>query len=385
MYHAPLHELRFVITQLLEVEADTPKANGEYSTELMSSILEEAGRFAEDVLAPLNRPADVQGAQLTREGVRAPTGFAAAYRHFVDGGWPQLSAAREHGGQGAPALLSCATQEIWSGANLSFKLCPMLTQAAVEVLERFGSAEQKARFLAKLVSGQWTGTMALTESRAGSDLSLVQTRAAREGDHFRIAGQKIFITWGEHDLAENIIHMVLARIDGAPPGTRGLSLFIVPRFLVRPDGTLGAPNEVRCVSIERKLGIHASPTCTLAFGGEQGAVGYLIGEANRGLEYMFVMMNASRLSIGIDGYAVCERAYQDALSWAKERAQGSISAARESGPVPIVRHPDVRRMLLSMRCGIDAMRALTLYTAGRLDRARAEDSGSAGPRAMIRA
>jgi len=368
MYQAPLRELRFVLDELLGAQS-LAGARGleDYSPELAEQVLGEAARFAESVLEPLNQSGDREGAQWSPEGVRAAKGFKAAYEQYVSGGWPALGANPEFGGQPVPNVLSSAVRELMASANLSFKLCPMLTIGAAEALDLCGSQELKQRYLPKMVTGEWTGTMVLTEPHAGSDLGLIRTRAVPDGAQYRLSGQKIFITWGEHDLTPNIIHMVLARIEGAPPGTRGISLFLVPKFLVNEDGTLGARNEVRCVSIEHKMGIHASPTCTLAFGDDKGAIGYLIGEPNRGLEYMFIMMNAARLAVGLEGYAVAERAYQRALEWARARVQGKPPVAAASGPVTIVHHPDVKRMLLTMKSSIEAMRALTLYAAYQLD------------------
>ena len=367
MYRAPVRELRFVLHELLQIQrlAQLP-AFADYSPELAGSVLEEAGRFAQEVLDPLNRPGDVEGARWTPEGVRTAPGFREAFAQFAAGGWTQLGAPAEFGGQPAPQPLLAAVQELWGSACLAFKLCPMLTHGAVHALELCGSPEQKQRFLPRMISGEWTGTMVLTEPHAGSDLSLVRTRAVPEGGHYRIFGQKIFITWGEHDLTPNTIHMVLARIEGAPPGVRGISLFIVPRMLVNADGSIGARNDMRCVSIEHKLGIKASPTCVLAFGEGEGALGYLVGEANRGLEYMFIMMNTARLSVGVEGYAIGERAFQRAADWARTRLQGR-GAGAGPGPVPIVNHPDVKRMLLTMKASTEASRALALYAALELD------------------
>ena len=266
-----------------------------------------------------------------------------------------------------PRVLVTAVSEFWGSANLAFKLGPMLTQGAAHALELCGSPAQKALYLPRLVSGEWTGTMVLTEPQAGSDLGQVRTRAALEGDHYRLSGQKIFITWGDHDLTPNTLHMLLGRIDGATAGVRGISLFIVPKYLVNPDGTLGARNEVRCLSIEHKLGIHASPTCVLAFGEHDGAIAHLIGEPGRGLEYMFVMMNSARLSVASEGYAVGERAFQRALEWARTRIQGKPPVPAPAGPLPIIHHPDVKRMLLLMKAQTEASRALTLYTALQFD------------------
>ena len=368
MYRAPLRELRFVLEELLGTAALAAyPAYADYSDELGASILEEAGRFAEDVLAPLNRAGDLEGAHWSPEGVRSCAGFQDAYRRFAAGGWPQLGADPRFGGQRVPQALNSAVQEIIASANLAFKLCPMLTHGAAHALELCGSQAQQRLFLPKMISGEWSGTMVLTEPSAGSDLGQIRTRAVPEGDHYRLFGQKIFITWGEHDLTENILHMVLARIDGAPAGTRGISMFIVPKVLVAPDGSLGQRNEVRCASIEHKLGIHASPTCVMEFGHDRGAVGYLVGAPNHGLEYMFVMMNTARLAVGVEGYAVGERAFQQALEYARTRLQGKPPAARDSSPAPIVEHPDVRRMLLTMKSCTEASRALAFYAGTQLD------------------
>ena len=368
MYQAPLRELRFVLEELLDTQRlGRSEALADYSPELATSVLSEAARFAEQVLDPLNQSGDREGAQWTPEGVRTPKGFREAYQQYVAGGWPALGADPGFGGQPVPEVLSTAVRELMASANLSFKLGPMLSISAVEALSLRGSEALKARFLPKMVTGEWSGTMVLTEPQAGSDLGLIRTRAVPDGQHYRLFGQKIFITWGEHDLTDNIIHMVLARIDGAPAGTRGISMFVVPKVLVNEDGSLGARNEVRCVSIEHKLGIHASPTCTLAFGDEKGAIGYLVGEPNRGLEYMFIMMNAARLAVGLEGYALAERAYQRAVEWARTRVQGKPPVNAATGPATIIHHPDVKRMLLTMKASIEAMRALTLYAAFQLD------------------
>ena len=368
MYRAPLKDLRFVLHELIGEQAlQACPAYAEYSLDLADAVLEEAGKFAENVLDPLYKSGDQQGATWTPEGVIGAPGFKAAYEQFVEGGWASLRASPEHGGQGVPTVLGTAVEELWASSNLAFKLCPMLTQGAVEALEHYGSAAQKTLYLPKMVSGEWTGTMNLTEPQAGSDLAAIRTRAQPQGDHYRIFGQKIFITYGDHDFTPNTIHLVLARIDGAPAGVKGISMFVVPKVLVNEDGSLGAPNDVQCLSIEHKLGIHASPTCVMAYGQSQGAVGYLVGEPNRGLEYMFVMMNAARLSVGLEGYAVAERAYQQALDWAGTRIQGKPPGVRQEGPAPIVHHPDVKRMLLSMKSQTEALRALTLYTAWQLD------------------
>ena len=368
MYRAPLEELRFVLEELLGTGqlAACPDL-ADYGDEIGASILEEAGRFAETVLDPLNRPGDREGAHWTPEGVSTPKGFKEAYRQFVSGGWPQLGANPRFGGQRVPQPLSSAVQELWGAANLSFELCPMLTHGAVHALELSGSEAQQRLFLPRMARGEWTGTMVLTEPQAGSDLAQVRTRAVPEGDHYRLFGQKIFITWGEHDYTDNIIHMVLARIEGAPAGVRGISLFIVPKVLVNADGSPGERNEVRCVSIEHKLGIHASPTCVMQFGHDRGATGYLVGEPNRGLEYMFVMMNTARLAVGVQSYAVGERAFQQAAEYARTRLQGKPPHAGDADRLPIIHHPDVRRMLLTMKSGTEASRALALYAGKQLD------------------
>ena len=384
MYRAPVRDVRFVLEELLGAQRLAASAElADYSNELAQSVLEEAARFAETVLEPLNQPGDVHGARWTENGVVTAPGFREAYRQFVAGGWPALGAFPEFGGQRTPRVLNSAVSEFWASANLAFKLGPMLTHGAVHALELCGTPALKRIFLPPMVRGEWTGTMVLTESQAGSDLGQVRTRAVPAGEHHRLFGQKIFITWGDHDLTANTIHMVLARIEGAPAGVRGISLFIVPKVLVNPDGSLGARNEVRCLSIERKLGIHASPTCVLAFGEKEGAVAHLVGEPGRGLEYMFIMMNSARLSVGAEGYAVGERAFQRALEWARTRVQGKPPVAASAGPVPIIHHPDVKRMLLLMKSQTEASRALTLYGAFQFD--LAEYDGHEAVRAAARA
>jgi alkylation response protein AidB-like acyl-CoA dehydrogenase len=333
---------------------------------LRDALLAEAGKLAEDLLAPVNFSGDKQGAVLENGVVRTAEGFKEAYAAYVEGGWNSLAFDPEHGGQGLPWLLGFATSEMWVSANNSWGLCPMLTSGAVELLSAHGSSEQKALYLEKLVSGEWNGTMNLTEPQAGSDVGALHCRAEKEGDHYRIRGQKIFITWGEHDMTDNIVHMVLARTPDAPEGSRGVSLFIVPKFMVNPDGSLGGRNDVFCVSLEDKLGIHACPTCTMSFGDNDGAVGFLIGEENRGLNCMFTMMNNARLGIGLTGLSIAERAYQQARDYAKERVQGAAGQ-----PVTIINHPDVRRMLLTMKATVEAMRGLIYDVVSSLDVTRA--------------
>ncbi len=374
MYKAPLKDLRFVMHNLLGDDqlAGLPGLE-DYSPDFTDSVLEEAGKFAEEVLQPINRVGDTRGAKWTAEGVVMPPEFKDAYAQFAAGGWAQLRASQEHGGQGAPTMLGTAVEELWASANLAFKLCPMLSQSAVEAIERCGTPQQKDTYLPKMISGEWTGTMVLTEPQAGSDLAAIRTRAVREGDHYRLYGSKIFITYGDHDLTSNTIHLVLGRVEGAPAGVKGISLFIVPKVMVKADGSLGERNDVRCVSIEHKLGIHGSPTCVLSFGDKQGAVAYLVGEENRGLEYMFIMMNAARLSVGLEGYALAERSYQHALAYSRTRVQGrpgGKSGAAEGKPLPIAYHQDIKRMLLTMKGYADAARAIALYAALQLDLGR---------------
>lgn len=370
-YSAPLKDMQFVIKELVGLDeiAALPGC-GEVSAELVDAVLAEAAKFAQEVLDPLNRSGDRQGARLADGRVIAPDGFDKAYRQFIEAGWNGLSGQPEFGGQGLPHIVAMPVQEMWNSANMAFCLCPMLTSGVLEALHVHGTPQQQKTYLPRLTAGEWAGTMNLTEPQAGSDLSAVCTRAVPEGDHYRIHGTKIFITWGEHDMAENIIHLVLARTPGAPEGVKGISLFIVPKFLVNADGSPGERNDVRCVSLEHKLGIHASPTCVLAYGDSKGAVGFLVGEENRGLEYMFTMMNHARLGVGMEGVALSERAYQHALEYAKTRVQGREIGQRSGDRVTIIHHPDVRRMLMSMKAQTEAMRALAYFAAAVLDRAK---------------
>lgn len=369
-YNAPLKDMRFVLQELVNIESVFALPGYEdCSTDLIDMLLEEGARFASQVLAPLNRPGD-KGVRWDNGQVTTAPGFKAAWKSYADLGWIGLRAPREYGGQGMPAVVAAVVEEMWCAANLAFSLAPMLTLGAIETIYQHASDELKKRYLPALITGRWAGTMNLTESQAGSDLAQLSTRALPEPDGtFRIIGQKIFITWGEHDMTENIIHMVLARIEGAPPGVKGLSLFIVPKFIVNADGTLGERNELACVSIEHKLGIHGSPTAVMVFGGERGAVGYLVGEPNKGLSHMFTMMNFARLSVGIEGIAVSERAYQKARQYARERVQSRPLASAGQDAVAIVKHPDVRRMLLMMKSQIEAQRALSIFAAATLDQA----------------
>jgi 3-(methylthio)propanoyl-CoA dehydrogenase len=385
-YSAPVKDMLFAIKELADLESIAGLPGCEEATpDLVNSVLEEAAKFANGIWAPLNRVGDVEGAKWNDGHVTMPDGFYSAYRQFVEAGWNGLRFGTEYGGQGLPKLVDAAVMEMWDAANLGFSLVSLLTQGAVEAILLCGSAEQKQKYLPRMVAGEWTGTMNLTEPQAGSDLALLRASAVPEGDHYRIRGQKIFISFGEHDLADNIIHLVLARTPNAPEGVKGISLFLVPKFLVNGEGGLGERNDVSCVAIEHKLGIHASPTATLAFGDKGGAIGYLLGEENRGLEAMFVMMNEARFAVGMQGVAIAERAYQQALAWAKERVQGKDAANGGDHAVPIIRHPDVRRMLMSMKSRIEAMRALAYVVAGMLDTARRHPDAGAAARAQAAA
>jgi alkylation response protein AidB-like acyl-CoA dehydrogenase len=369
-YTAPLQDMQFVIKDLVGLADITAMPDcAEVTEDLVDAVLDEAGKFASGILDPLNRGGDKQGAKLADFKVTSSPGFKEAYRQFIDAGWNGLSGEQEFGGQGLPHVVAMPVQEMWNSANMAFCLCPMLTSGVLSALKFKGSPEQKEKYLHKLTAGEWSGTMNLTEPQAGSDLSAVRTRAVPEGDHYRIHGTKIFITWGEHDMAENIIHLVLARTPTAPEGVKGISLFIVPKFLVNADGSLGERNDVKCVSIEHKMGIHASPTCVLAYGDDKGAVGYLVGEENRGLEYMFIMMNHARLGVGLEGVALAERAYQHAREYAKTRVQGRAIGQRSGDRVAIIHHPDVKRMLLTMKAQVEAMRALAYSASAALDKA----------------
>ena len=372
-YQAPVDDLLFGLKAIAGLdELNRLEAFAEATPDLVEAVLEEAGRFAGEVLAPINATGDRQGSLLKDGGVILADGFADAYRQFVANGWPALDASPEHGGQGMPKVVGTAVNELWQSANMAFALGPMLTNGAIDAVEMHASEALKQLYLKKLISGEWTGTMNLTEPQAGSDLSAVRTRAVPEGEHYRVSGQKIFITWGDHEAAENIIHLVLARLPDAPEGTRGISLFLVPKFLVNDDGSLGERNDLQVVNVEHKLGIHGSPTCTMSFGDSNGAIGFLIGEENKGLACMFTMMNAARLAVGLQGVSIGDRAYQAAAAYACERVQGF--ATGRDGCVAIIEHPDIRRMLLTMRALTEAGRALSLYTVAQLDRAnQAED------------
>ncbi len=388
-YAAPLADMQFALEETAGI-GEVAALPGYHAADgdLVEAILGEAAKFAAGELAPLNQPADRLGSVLENGVVRTPPGFREAYARYVDGGWGGLAADPGYGGQGLPCALAVPVTEMWNSACMAFALCPLLTLAATELLEAYGADEHKRRYLGRLVSGEWAGTMNLTEPQAGSDLGALTTRAVPAhdpewGDHYRITGQKIFITYGDHDLAPNIVHAVLARTPVAPPGSRGLSLFLVPKFLPDDEGRLGQRNAVRTLRLEHKLGIHASPTCVLAY---EEAIGWRIGEENRGLESMFTMMNNARLNVGVQGLAIAERAYQQARDFARTRVQGRpLGAADGSGALPIIHHADVRRMLLSMRAATEAMRALAYYAAATVDHARRDPDPGRRARAQHRA
>ncbi len=373
-YRAPVADIAFTLRHVAGLDrAIEEGVYADLSPDLVDTILEEAGRFANDVIAPLNRVGDTHGTPFKDGAITMPPGFKEAYRAWTEAGWDGLTGSTEHGGQGLPTLLNAGCIEMWNSACMAFGLGPLLTMGGIEALTAHGSEELKARYLAKVISGEWTATMNLTEPQAGSDLAALRTRAERAGEGtYRITGSKIYITYGEHDLTDNIVHLVLARLPDAPPGTRGISLFLVPKVL--PDGTL---NDLGCNGVEHKLGIHASPTCTMVYGDNGGAVGWLVGEENRGLACMFTMMNNARLSVGIQGVAIAERAYQQALAYANERRQGRAPGAAGPEMSPIVEHPDVRRNLLTMKALTAASRAICFLTAAALDRAHLVDDPAA--------
>lgn len=375
MYTPPVDDMQFFFEHLLGHEklAEFSPEDMELSPDLLEAVLGEAAKLASETIAPINHKGDVAGSGYDDGTVTAAPGFKEAYNPYTEGGWNGLVFDPDYGGQGLPWSVAFAVQEMWQGANLSFGLCPLLNQGAVEALQAHGSDEQKTQYLPKLISGEWTGTMNLTEPQAGTDLAAIRSKAeSAEDGTYKISGQKIFITWGEHDLTENIIHLVLARLPNAPEGVRGISLFLVPKFIPNEDGSLGKRNDLKCVSIEHKLGINASPTCTMSFGDNGGATGYLIGEENQGLKYMFTMMNNARLSVGLQGVAVAEAACQMAEAYAAERVQGFAIGDKETR-VTIDQHPDVQRMLLQMKAMTQIGRALTYDAAVSLDMAARGD------------
>ncbi|MFA7554759.1 MAG: acyl-CoA dehydrogenase [Spongiibacteraceae bacterium] len=365
-YIAPVKDMTFVLHELVGLDqvCGLPYFE-ETNADVVATILQEAGKFANGVLQPLNVFGDLNGAVCTDNAVQQTEGFAEAYQQFVAGGWVALPCTPEYGGMGLPDCVGVAAAEMWTAANISFALCPMLGQGAIGAIEAHASATIKDAFLEKMISGEWTGTMNLTEPQAGSDLAMVRTKATPENDYFRLSGTKIFITWGDHQMTENIVHLVLARLPDAPEGVKGISLFVVPKFLVNSDGSLGERNDVYAVSVEHKMGIHASPTCVMSFGENNGAIGYLVGEPNKGLSYMFTMMNHARLNVGVQGVALADRSYQHAVAYAKDRVQGLAPGDSEKGT--IISHPDVRRMLMTMRSLTEAARALCYVTAAAFD------------------
>ncbi len=381
-YRAPVTDMVHVMRHVAGLDDALAKGlHPDLSAELVDQILEEAGKFAGDAIAPLNRVGDTNGPKLAEGVVKTPPGWKETYRDWADAGWNALPGPAEHGGQGLPGLLNAACIEMWNAASLSFGIAPLLTMGGIEALTKHATPELQELYLGKLISGEWTATMNLTEPQAGSDLAALRARAEPVGDGtYRITGQKIYITYGEHDMTDNIVHMVLARLPDAPAGTKGISLFLVPKFL--PDGSR---NDVFCNGMEHKLGLHGSPTCTMVFGDEGGATGWLIGEENRGLACMFTMMNNARLGVGLQGVAACERAYQQALSYARDRRQGRAASWQGDGMAPIIAHPDVQRMLMTMKGFTQAARAICYITAGALDRVHFEGDADARRRAHERA
>src|SRR5205814_1095129 len=388
-YRAPMAEIAFTLKHAAGLkQALDDGLYGDLTEDLVDAVLEEAGKFATDVIAPLNRVGDAHGTPFKDGAVVMPPGWKEAYRAWSAAGWNGLASPTAWGGQGLPHTVNAACIELWNSASMAFGLGPLLTMGAVEALEAHGAEALKRTYLEKLVSGEWMGTMQLTEPQAGYDVGALRTRAERAPDgSYRITGQKIFITYGDHELTDNIVHFVLARLPDAPAGSRGISLFLIPKFLVGADGALGARNDVRCHSVEHKLGIHGSPTCTMVYGDHGGAIGFIVGEENRGLACMFTMMNNARLAVGLQGVAIAERATQQALGFARERKQGRASGAADGGSSPIIAHADVRRMLLTMRALTKAARAICYATAAATDRAhRAADPAArqaAGERASL--
>ena len=369
-YSPPLDDMKFALKEVVNVNSlsELPAFN-EVGLEALDSLLDEASRFFNEVISPTNRTGDLEGSSLNDDGsVSTPSGFREAYAQYVDAGWGAISFDPEYGGGGFPWLVGIAVTEMLTAANMALSLNPMLTQGSIHALTAHGDQEQKLAWLPKLITGEWAGTMNLTEPQAGSDVGALTTKAELQDDGtYKITGQKIYITWGEHDLTENIVHLVLARTPDAPPGTKGISLFIVPKFIINDDGSIGEENDIKCLSIEHKLGIHASPTCVLQFGDNGGATGYIVGEENSGMRYMFTMMNQARLAVGLEGLAVADRAYQQALDYALERMQGRRADTPKGESVPIIDHPDVRRMLMTMKAYIEAMRCMIYLNAKSID------------------
>ncbi len=372
-YKHPYKDVDFVIKEIVEFDKFCEDANLEdINSEFASVILTEAAKLGSEVISPLNVSGDNQGAVIGENGVQESDGFADAYNQYMENGWSSLTAEEEFGGQNLPNLFGTAINEIWQSANLAFSLCPMLTQGAISAIKHHGSDELKQTWLPNMISGKWSGSMNLTESDAGTDLAAIKTKAQANGDHYLISGQKIFITWGDHQMTENIVHLVLARLPDAPAGVKGISLFVVPKFLLDENGhTTTELNDVTCTALEHKLGIHASPTCAMSFGDKEGAVGYLVGEAHKGLSYMFTMMNHARQDVGLQGLAIAERSYQQAVEYAKERLQGTN---KDGSRFAIIKFPDVRRMLMQMKASIEAMRALAYVASSETDKVRYANS-----------
>ena len=366
-YTAPVEDMGFVLKEVVEIEKLCNETGLDSSTaEIIDTVLDAAGKLAKEEIEPINKSGDSEGLKIDDSGkVTTAAGFKEAYRHFVDGGWGSLQFSPEYGGQGVPFVVAASVQEMWHSANMSWGLCPLLTQGAVEAITLNATEDLKQRYLPKLISGEWSGTMNLTEGDAGTDVGSLKTRATQNGEHYLIRGQKIYITWGEHDMSENIIHLVLARLPNAPDGIKGISLFLVPKILVNDDGTLGKPNDLKALSIEHKIGIHACPTCVMSYGEIDGAVGYLVGEENKGIQCMFTMMNNARLTVGLQGVSISERAYQQALSFCNERVQGVAPGFKDIGP--IIRHPDVQRMLANMKSITQGSRVLTYAACAEVD------------------
>lgn len=366
-YTAPVEDMSFVLKEVVEIEKLCNEIGLDASTvDIIDTVLDAAGKLAKEEIEPINKTGDSEGLKIDSSGkITTATGFKEAYQHFVEGGWGSLQFSPNYGGQGVPFVVAASVQEMWHSANMSWGLCPLLTQGAVEAITLNANEELKQRYLPKLISGEWSGTMNLTEGDAGTDVGSLKTRATPNGDHYLIRGQKIYITWGEHDMSENIIHLVLARLPNSPQGVKGISLFLVPKILVNDDGSLGESNDLKALSIEHKIGIHACPTCVMSYGEEDGAIGYLVGEENRGIQCMFTMMNNARLTVGLQGVSVSERAYQQALSFCNERVQGIAPGFQEPGP--IARHPDVQRMLANMKSITEASRALAYSACAEVD------------------
>ena len=379
-YYAPLKDMRFVIDELAGLPAISALPEfADVSPDLVEAVLEQAGVLANEVFAPLNQPGDEQGTRIEKGKVVSPPGYAEAYRKFVENGWQGIGKSTAIDGQGLPFLVHSAVAEMWYGSNMALALCPLLTSGAIEAIEMHAPKSLQDLYLPRMINGEWSGTMNLTEPQAGTDLAAIKTRAERDGDHYRIRGQKIYITWGEHEMSDNIVHLVLARLPDAPEGVKGISLFLVPKYLANADGSRGDRNDLKVVSVESKMGIHSSPTCVMSYGDSDGAIGFLVGEEHNGLACMFTMMNNARLEVGMQGVAISERAYQRAVAFARERVQGIARGHTERST--IIHHPDVRRMLMQMRAITEAGRSLAYYASAQTD--LAHHAGSEQERAAF--